>query len=535
MADNHPTIDITKAPPGRLDCLNPVYNCVEYCFQMNDYVQQLATPATMFVLFNASNYADGITVTVGGKDFITETPQGAGSFSWQGTQGQISASFALMLNSDYYYGCNFVIQLIVGNIVQITALEPGEIPNFIAGTSFPVASPPLVAGTDGADLSVRENYRFVVEIWRCNNAGARLEKITTRNYIIDPNNTDICIDIASRLLQSLVSTTFPGLSASTTLAVDGTIKDTICLRFGEVYSDGSADCDVSPQWFEDTSPIDIVNSAFQKDNDDKMGPFCFELPNTEDQRFLTNRPQFAEVCTESFAWLWFQYDDFISLFIEPNPDLEMEAVVFFNYANGTTSEVVIGTFDISQGNEVVIVPSGLAQLSGLATPGLKVSSYSIRAGVRIAGTIFIPVSEEMNYKIADSGFCCCHEEFYFLSEPGGFDTILFNCLRGTDLEYQYAEFAGRESCEGSLLKGGRAEAEARAYEVHKTTTRFLDKYENLNWFREFLKSPKRYWRKNGKVYKILLLNDTVELRRKDELIFVELEYVLSFELNTQEN
>jgi len=182
----------------------------------------------------------------------------------------------------------------------------------------------------------------------------------------------------------------------------------------------------------------------------------------------------------------------------------------------------------------IIIPSGLAQIGGLATPGKTVRTYSVYIGFySILFPTIVPVSEAKIYQVALDGFCCGNEEFYFLGEVGGYDTILFNPLQAADLDYKYTEFSSTEPCTGDLLQGGKQEADSKAFEVYRTTSRFLDNYQNLNWIREFLKSPIRLWRKEGKVYRIMMLNDEVQLYSKDGFLFIEIEYVLTFNLNQQ--
>lgn len=533
--DNHPTIDITQTP--LLDCPNPVYDCIEYCLQANDYIQQAGAPAAFAIAFQPDNYPDGVVISVGGRPFETATPGGVGSFSWQGSVADITQNFVDMLNRDYYFGCNFAVVVTFGFAFAV-ALDVGEVPNW--GFFFPVANPPTVADTPGADVVVRDNYRLIVEVWRCelgaffSTGQVRTEKITTRSFEPDPETGEVCFDI-QKIVRSLVQTTFPGLTVSPVIE-DTTIKDLVCLRFGELYSDGSTECDATTQWFEDTTAIEVINSVFQKDDEEGILPFCLDVATNPAPRFLTNRPNFAQICTESFAWLWYLYDQDAADFINGSGGLlQLEQEAVFNYTDGSSDTVTVEVI-VNPGGSVLIVPSGLAQIGSLADPAKEIDNYTITVGVRVTGfAAIIPLSETLTYDIPGGNFCCCHEEFYFLGEPGGYDTIMFNCLRETDLSYSSTEFCAFEPCGGDILEGGKQEAETKSFEIFRTTTRFLDNYENISWFREFLHSPKRYWRREGKVYKIVLLNNEVELRRKDEFLYVTLEYILSFDLKTHKN
>jgi hypothetical protein len=526
--DNHPTIDILSSP--RSDCPNPVLGCIEYCFLANNYVLAAGALTLLQIsITSTDNYPDGIDVIIGGKPFKTNTPAGAGEFSWQGSIQDIAASIAAMLNADFYFGCEFSF-FSVGGIVGGLSKKEGAFDNFIF--NFPVANPPTVSVLGGVTNEVRQNYRLIIEVWKCSQE-VRTDKITTRAYQPDPNTAELCFDLAG-LVEGCVATTFPGLNASLNINIDSSIDETICLRFGEMYSENDASCDAKTQFFEQTSEIKIINSAFQKDDALKFSPFCW-VDSTNDTRFLTNRPDFAEICNESFSWLWYVLDSPLANFIASNPIFTLGAFVTFSYTDGSSDSAAISFVVAPEGN-TYIVPTGLAQISTLADPSKNIGSYNVLIGVQITGFVFpVPLSTPVIYKVANDGFCCCHEEFYFLSEPGGFDTILFNCVQEINLDYRYTEFCSYEPCEGDIFEGGKEEADAQAYEIYKTTSRFIDKYENLKWLREFLKSSKRLWRNEGKVYKILMLNEQIELFRKDGFIFIEFEYILSFELNQQKN
>ena len=519
--DNHPTIDIITAPSA--DCPLPVWNCVQYCFRSNDFLIADGVSAGFGILFGTANYPDGITVALGDYVFTTATPGGSDSFSWQGTPNQIAENFAAMLRANYEIGCLFSVDVLFGSLVVMIAREPGFRENWIA--NFPVAVPPGVLNCVGAETKLLPNYRLVIEVWKCED-GVPTDKISTLAFEPDPGTSEVCLDI-SRIVSNCVRTTFPGLTGGTAVVLDNQIKAEICLRYGEIYSDDLDSCEAKTRFFEYTSPRTIINSAFQKDDDQKIAPFCWNESFLA-TRFLTNRPNFAQLCQESFAWFWYCLESFL---LELN-GINFASYYVFEYTDGTTSET---GGDILTQAGAIIVPGGLAQIGGLADPGKTVLRYSVYVVAVSPFFGIIPISSPVIIDVADGGFCCCFEEFYFLSEPGGFDTILFNCLQESDLSYKSKEFCSFEPCGGDILEGGKGEAEAKAFEIYRTTSRFLDNYENLNWFREFLKSPDRRWRKDGKVYKIVFLTDEVELYRKDGFIFVEIEFILSFELNQQKN
>lgn len=534
--NNHPTIDLLTKPSAV--CLNPVWNCVEFCFKANDYVLVAARKAAFLFNPGATPIADGTTVIFAGRTFITATPSGLGSFSWQGTNSQVIAEILKMFTEDYFMGANFVFYETFGSIF-LQALEAKEFPNWLMSIP-PTSLSSLDQG--GKDLVLRKNYRLVIEVWETDKYGALLGIVTTRGYEPNTKDSKLCIDI-SKALRPLTQTTFPGLNATASISEDIEGLKHFSLRYGEIYGETSSSCEATPQFFERSSHYPIINAALQKDGGN-MQPFCYSFMGNEATRFLTNRPNYTEICKDSLAWLWFYIDDAVLVELarmqnDEAPGSYIASELVITYTNGSDvrySTSILPNSALGDKKGLYYIPSGLPQVGFAADPTLTVSSYEIYVGFMnsTTGLVRPSITERFTYIIADNGFCCCKEEFYFLNELGGFDTILFNCLQESDLMLSGTEFISYEQCGGDLLKGGKQALDTTSYEVFKVTTRFLNNYNSINWFREFLKSPRRLWKREEKVYKILLLNEQVELRRKEGFVFVTLEFILSYDLNTQQ-
>lgn len=532
--DSHPQIDILQTPS--LTCINPVYNCLKYCFKANDYLQTAGVKATFFVSwFDPSNYPDGIPVDFAGKSFETGTPTDQNQFQWTGapplTIAEIADNAFLMLSANFDFFEDWSLSRTSGGGLETifgTAREEGFVSPF--GFSFPVAIPPIFLAVNGVNAVYLSGYKVIVEIWNCDAAGVLIDLLSRSAYEPDPASQEFCIDI-SRNLSSYVSTTFPGMiPGSDAPILDANICKNICLRFGQIFDEGLTDCDATPQFFETTSPIKIINSAFQKPEEvdsinsgiPLMEDFCYSGTPT---RFLTDYPTGLPVCPGACFWLWYHLDADLSGLVNP--------IVYpfyrFFYTDGTNTPNIQGTTPMSVG-ECWSVPAGECELSFLADPLKTIEAIETTILV-VSDFLIVQLSETFRLEI-DVSKCCCNE-FYFLNEKGGFDTIEFNCETEIALSIESSEICGFENCEGDILKGGKAEADRSAFETFTIFSQFNEDYFDLNWFRQFLKSPIRYIRKEDKIYKIKLLNDQIPIYTFEEKIFVKLEYVLSFELNQQ--
>ena len=536
MADNHPQINIIKTPS--LTCLNPVGNCIQYCFEATDFQNVLGVNAFFSVtFFDPSNYADGIPISIAGKDFETGTPTTFEQFQWTDgpplTIAQMADNLAQMLNANFAFIGNWTIARTSFPGLETVTASSKEEKNFSPFTfSFPVAIPPLLVTLNGTDPEFKKDYEIVIQIWDCDALGVLTNLLSTTSFEPDTATSEVCADL-SRDLSTLVQTTWPGLLPGSDQPLqDTTVCRRICLRYGQIFDESASDCDVTPQYFETASPITIINAVFQKPveaesiltSTDLMDAWCYQ---GEPTRFLTDYPQSVKVCPDSCFWLWYNFDIDLTLFVDP----EAYAFYRFFYTDGSISPSIQSVRDLIR-NGCWTIPAGECQVGYLADP-LKVIEAIETTIILLHDAGALLISESFTLQI-DRSKCCCRE-FYFLNEKGGFDTLMMNCEQDVDLELSSSEVCGFENCTGDILQGGKQEADRRAFEVFKVFTQFNSDYVDLDWFRQFLKSPIRYVRVGEEVYKIKLLTDSIPTFRHDEKVFLELEYVYSFELRTQDS
>lgn len=525
--DNHPQLDILSSPDP--DCPVAAYGgCMQWCWLATDFIQSpgSAAFATIFFFF-AGNKTDGRPVIIAGYNFQTGTPTTFNEFSMQGgSQLSHATELKTMLEANFSFGQEYEMDFILfpppGAGVSITAKEVGVKDNFIFDVSGINPPRPFVFSSNGTNPSRLTEYKIIVEIWTCED-GVRQSLVSTQGYEPNFNTAELCVDIIKDVA-SLVQTTWPGLLPETSgWILDETIQQEICLRYGQAFDTGSGDCDIQVQYMEISSPRFVINSAIQKDDPDGMQPFCFNVSGP-DTRFLTNRPQTQAVCMDSYLYLWYIHQS--QDIVDDEGGIAFPLYII-NYTDATSG--VIQGNNFSQ-NGVHIIPAGPANIGDIADPLKTISSITIQIAF-VSPMSSQVLSESYNIPIKK----CCGREFYFVSEPGGFDTIHLNSEEDINLSISSTEAVGFMECEGDILKGGKFEAEKQAFEVFTAYAKITDQYDDKDWLREFLKSSTRYVRITGtdEVRKIRMLTDSVPLIKFDDKVYAVLEYVLNYDLNTQ--
>ena len=532
---SHPTIDLVKLPEDLYLCPQPVYNCIPFTFRSLDFISQTGTTSGFIITFGPENYPDGVEVSLANQTFTTQTPpQDLNTFSWQGSPEDIALSFYNMLTSIYYFGQNYSLEIFNGNTVLGIAYEVGEVET---EASFPVTVPPTGVYCSGMDTEYLPNYLIVVEVWECIQ-GVRSNLISQMSY--EPNllSSEVAIDL-SELLQNEVYTTFPYDRLDEQVTLDTTFKKQICLRYGEVYSTGSELCDANTLYFEELNPFTVINSSYEAYNLEGIAPQCFSQ-SVQDTRFYTNRPQFVGICPDSISWLWYCYDEVLKAFIDLNLGggsglpFNFNVLYTFYYTDGTQEEVIGGNINTAE-TGMLIVPSGLGQLTDLYDTSKNINTYSVEI---IGGTDNMPepsrLSEVYNFKVVP---CCGTSlDFYFLNSLGGYDTITFNGDVDINLNLGYTEVCTFDNCELEVFNKGITVSEFEAYKTYKLRTKLTEMEYTVGWVTEFLKSSKKYVKKQGIFYQAVFTDLTVGIMKdlEDNLI-LDLNYKLNIGLKTHYN
>ncbi len=539
----HPTIDLISSPDA--DCPNSAYNCVKYCFQANDFLVSAETFATFEIQFtpSAGSYVPPVEFVIAGETFAAGTQTTYNEIDSLGpyTLLQMAEAFKASLLANNYINSTFEIE-IVGTDIVATARQSGELENFIFDSSGTI-SPPTFSSSNGSAAVYRDNYRLVVELWECNvdtgtGQGTTLKTLLNRDAYIPQKDGSFCINLGAKVAP-LLETRFPfadfvsGVTASAFL--DSTIAKSIAINYGESYSDDLDQCNVQLRTFEKSECVTVVNSAFQRENQqDKIAKIC-------DDEFLTSMPQYTEFCPDSLIFLWFYYLRAFELIVNPITD-KLRPYVLITYTDGTTDSGVgseIGNPGDSDG--FIAITSQLDSFSLFINPAKVVKMWEVRIVFRQNND---PATDQYFGSQIFQAIDCCDDsvEFYFLNEFGAYDTILFNNIQSINLEQEFSIKESFTDCsENDALQSGKDIIGQSAFDVFTVVSKFANTYENRLWIRQFMMSPKKYVRgsifeQDDIFYKSIVLDtSTLYFSRDDSSLFFQLQFRINEDLNIQKN
>lgn len=544
MADNHPQI-VQSSSPDYI-CANAVSNCIEFCMESSDLVNDAGSQADGVVnIFAASTQANGLTFNIAGIDFTVDnsSPFTGKTMDWDGTTADIADNMEGMLNANFEFFRNFTytrFQPAPGSeTFFITAREVGfrsdfdfDFSSFVGGTQFGFFN------TQGTDFEVKPNYRLLVELYEANPIPfdqQTAEPITTRDYQFNEQDSQLCFDLRT-VLQGLVNSSLPDFAQTLTAFYDESAYTQVAIRYGQAYS--TDQCTVEPQYQEFSSPFEIINTAIQKNNPiQNLDPYCsISAPNMQ---FLTNRPIDLAYCNETYLYLPFLLDQALADIADAAAqDVVIGYIV--TYKDGSTQTfqgdplltpkgtLVPGVYDI---------PVGVPQLQPFLSSPQPVSSIQVFAS--LFSLVLPPVVLTDLYTIDYTGQCCRYE-IYFLNELGGWDTIQLTDAANLQVDIESLEVVQKENCAGPLYQGGRTQFGKVSTDTLTVVTETTESYRNIEWLKSFINSNSKVLRlfddsDASELYKVNLLNSSVELRRYNERIIIELQLQLSYDNKIQDN
>lgn len=533
----HPTIDLLQAPPT--DCPLPAYNSIKYCFKSSDYQTVVGTQATFSIELNNANLniiapqlnyfsVAGVSFNVGTANTYNTLDTSAAY-----TKAEFAANLKAMFESNDYFFQRFTFA-VVGDALVATAKEKKVQLNWTFDYSnFNPGNPVTTSQTNGTVDQYRPNYRLVLQIWSCP-LDVVTDLISEEAYQVN-NEGELCINIGKKVAPLLSTRFVHDLPTNSAWYVDEQIVKRFIVRYGESYADAALSCSTEARTFAFTDCIRIYNAAFQRDeavvkNDIVCTP-----------EFMTNTPQFSQLCEDSIAYLWINLWD---VFDTPEPSgIRTHPYIDFFYTDGTTDSLLSTQFSISpEENKIYAVAAGWNTWKSFADPNKKVSYWRIRIVVENSNTV--PTTQTFYASQYFKLVSCCEGdvEFIFLNEYGAYDTILFTQLDAIAFQSSNAVFESfLDDEEQDSLRGGQDVIDQFSNDVYTVTSKFVDDYKSIAWLKEFLKSTSKYVRlsvdgQSKKINKVLVQVDGVEYAKTDDnSIYLRLSYRINEDLNTQRN
>jgi len=533
----HPTIDIEQEPD--VDCPQPAYNAVKYCFKSNDVQTVTGTKAT-FTIELQNNPLVPIMTThsfmIAGVLFNFGT---ANTYSTIDTTAaysplEMAYNFKAMLEANNFFFQNYTFA-IVGDSVVATARNNGIQPDFnFDYANWTVHSNPLITSeTNGTADEYLFNYRLVVQIWECN-LGIVGEMVSEEAYQVDSNG-DFCINIGKKIAPLLSTRFVHDLSTNVAWYADEDIIRSYVVRYGESYSESSSSCETEAKTFATTECVRVYNGAFERDEVNiKNARVCAP-------EFMTNTPDYTELCQDSIAYLWINVFD---VFETPEPiGVKTHPIVDFFYTDGTTDSWISTQFILQplRNNKIFAVAAGWETWKSFSDSSKKVSYWRIRVVVKDDNTAPATLTYygSQYFKLSN---CCSGVEFVFLNEYGGYDTIAFTQVDDISFSSSNTVFESfLDAEETNSLRGGQDVIDQFSNNVYTVTSKFVNDYKSIAWIKEFLKSPKKYIRasidgQEKKINKVLVEVDGVQYAKtKDNSLYLRLSYRINEDLNNQRN
>lgn len=534
---SHSTINIIEEPD--INCPQPAYNCVKYCFEATDFLVSTGTKAVFTIELDPilSGYNPGGVFIIAGQPFTTGTTNTYNEIdtSPPQTQTEFANNCKAALEKNNFIYTNFEIK-VSGTVMTATARNVGEISPFTFDYSA-VGTPPINSDTQGTPNVYRDNYRLVTEIWQKVfdiSLGDYLDVLINKEAYIPNAAGELCINIGEKIAALLETTFLHDANLAVSCYKDITIAQRFFVRYGEAYSDDLDECNVQLREFVNSDVITVFNGAFQRgESTDKITLVC-------EHQFMTNAPDYTCVTRNSEQILWIYLKDILP---QPPSTITIRPKFILTYTDGTTDTGTGAQCLWSADNFPVFIaiPCGGVQLGFFANPAKTIDFYEVRIEQTDSlGPVVTDYASQI-FKVIPS--CGAEVEFYFLNEFGGYDTILFTQVSNISLEQQYSIFEEFLDCDDTnAIRAAKGVIDQSASDVFTVTSKFTNDYLTRRWLREFLVSPIKVIKtaiqtdENETFSKVLFVDPSQQYFSKDDnFLYLTLQFGMNEDINTQKN
>lgn len=518
------------------DYFYPAYNCVEFCFNAPDFKQADGTKATFTLELAdlASGYGAGADIVVAGQTYTTGTANTYNTIDTAPiqTKPDFAANCKEAFEKNKYLFNTFTFE-VSGDELIATAREVGVLANFVFDySSLGPTNTPINSDTNGTEDEYLENYRAVIEVWECSN-GELVKKISEETRIPDADG-DFCINVGDKLAPFLETrlTCYEAMTTPSESLPDFGISMEFCLRYGELYSDDLSECNVEARGFETSDPFTIVNGAFQDENYDS------KFPKYYSNEWLTSMPQYRRLCDDTQLYLWMNIKNISPEILEGTA--EVRPYYELTYTDGSVFDYKGSELIEYEGNEWFFsIGAGIPSISPLLDPTKVLESWKVSLIVepQPSGTPYL--LDEYYFK--RDGSCCENQvDFCFLNEFGAYDNIFLERISSVNLQMEQSIFESFIGCGGDGVLKGKEVLNNSAFEVFTATSKFSYDYEDREWLRQFIMSPKKFakFTIDGKEFfsKVVFLDTSfIYWDEQDNTVRLTVQFILNKNLKIQRN
>lgn len=504
----------------------PIRENLLYCIIPTEYVLTQAFQAEAYLEFDGTAYAAGQTFIFANQVFTTTSGANTHkSFQITADPEESAGNFEASLNQNAnFFG---VVEIEKTEVspgvwrVTVTWIEPGSIEPWEFDYADMVPEPPH-GETAGTDIEVREGMTLRYQLWAERDGEnfpvTNIEAIRPRVFRGGLATPRICINFRDDVL-GLVRTSFrPNLAD---MQQDEAFSINIFLKYG-VHQVNA--CEVTEFPWLSTSPVTLLNSVVQIDDEDKLTPYNYA--DGYPTKLLTSRPESLKVPRDARVWLW----GYLTHADDANLSSYRAGWKFYD-ADGVFISGVNSASTFTE-NGVYCIPAGPGN-----TPAIPAGTYKIEAFFEsFYGAPFdtwVQITDPHTIRITDG--LCRELEFYFIEDLGGYGTIHFDHYEEITHAVENQVFFLPEIATENLYsrdlstrlqKGGFSRANIKSRKFYRATVQGLDTPETERWFRQFCDSEDvlhRYTADTGNevIRKIILEPSETVIRREGEYLTLE--------------
>lgn len=507
------------------DCALAAYHCpITFCFEQTELQLQSGVNSGVGFSVSQPNNGDSFSLSNQTFTFVDTSPIGANEVLIGSDATETAVNLLQAIQSHPFFFCNYVAgNFFAPTIILVQSLIAGLDSNFEFNSDIDAITF-LPGSNQGLDEIYKENCFLNTKIVDIDTSSFLDISIDQPITIKDRIGT-ACLSIQQIFKDYPLLYTPPPDCTTNVPYLDENVLRKFDLNFWVQCTNSDTGCGLEYSKIIKVPDLQIVNAAFQVNNDEGFNPYCGNIQSL--QEWMTCMPTQYEVCIDSCID-WRFYFDYEGAF---NIDLYTLAIV--TYSDGSTS-----TFDGSPithvGSPSVYVfdtSPGNIPVSG----GLNIQQIEWRLIADIDGLTEINISNPRTMVVSYKDLCCdCHINFMFTGPTGNNDTIVASCEITTSLSYENFTKCEPEKCGDNL--SGIQELLNKETVTHSVI--FYDVGEiGEEYIRKFYRSPNKYMidPDDGKIYRVIPISTEYDIFTNGSKVNSLFEYKLSNAINVQTN
>ena len=488
------TIEVTKTP--YLLGPNPVGNCIEFCFEIDEFLLEDGIKARACIVFQGDrvSFQQGDEITFLNQTVIAGT--GPGELNLLGDNNQQNAEIMeRWLRATYPININTDISVLTFgtfSVVCVEWCEYGPIEDFIFDWPPPVQA---AVTLEGVTPESPEGFKFVYQLLCLDENKEKPKPICPmqqRPVSVNEDGTPqpICLELQNEL-SNQVYTEVPKCDDG--LIINEPMTKWVQLMYSYVERNPETNCGVVYAPFEYTDPLLIINQAINLEDGENAASLYRLEGNLGEIKFLTSRDTSdIRVCLGDCDWLFVP-----AFFNEFNAFPVTYSARYETFrSDGSQLASFAVPYDAEEG--VLQIPAGpqsilSAYFPAGATFNPDMCRYTIQLNIIFAGTE-TPYSEVATFRVDQN--CCCDTNIFYLDPKGGYSRMGFECIENQNFVDTGTEVCLDVPCGDyeSEMMSGKSRVDSEGYTTMTLVTPKMKKTDaTMCELRAFKSSEKKYY------------------------------------------